>query len=204
MAGHDSLSMPVDVGQADQWPCAWRRWAGRACRLPGRAAACPASGSVDVGVAVEAVLAGVVAGLDLDEADVEPRVLVAGEAQRAGDVDGADRLVGLDVVDDDVSGADLHAGPGAGTAPPSQVSAADQGPLCAERTKGGSSVAGAARTKTSIAAEAAKTRTGMRVCDMTRSLAVRSFAVGGREHATGAGRIRVYPRTIHSATGAVG
>ena len=33
----------------------------------------------------------VVAGLDLDEADVEPRVAVAGEGQRAGDVDDADR-----------------------------------------------------------------------------------------------------------------
>ena len=61
--------------------------------------ASPAAARAQVGVAVEAVLAGVVAGLDLDQADVEPGVAVAGEAQRAGDVDRADDRVGGDVVD---------------------------------------------------------------------------------------------------------
>ena len=45
-------------------------------------------------IAVEPVLARVVAGLDLDQADVEPGVAVRVEAERAGDVDRADRPVG--------------------------------------------------------------------------------------------------------------
>ena len=53
-------------------------WSGRADLQRGPRLARVGLG--DVGVAVEAVLAGVVAGLDLDQADVEPRVAVAGEA----------------------------------------------------------------------------------------------------------------------------
>ena len=45
-----------------------------------------------MGVAVEAVLAGIVARLDLDQPDIEPRVLVAGERQRPRHVNQADRL----------------------------------------------------------------------------------------------------------------
>jgi hypothetical protein len=64
-----------------------------------------------VGVALEAVLAGVfiAAGLDLDQADVEPGGLVAGKGQRAGDMNGANRLVGIEIVGDGVPGANLHA-----------------------------------------------------------------------------------------------
>src|SRR5205085_1456260 len=43
-----------------------------------------------VGVAVEAVLTGVVARLNFDETDVQQRVAVGGEGEGAGDVDGAD------------------------------------------------------------------------------------------------------------------
>ena len=90
-----------------------------------------------VRVAVEAVLAGVVAGLDLDQTDVEPGVAVRVEAERAGHVDRPDRLVGRDVVGDRMP----RRGPGPvalrrGRRPPSQVSGSDQGPLRAERISG--------------------------------------------------------------------
>ena len=49
-------------------------------------------------VAHEAVLARLLAGLDLDQADVESGVAIAGERQRAGDVQHAQRLIGVDVV----------------------------------------------------------------------------------------------------------
>ena len=63
-------------------------------------------------VAIEAVLAGVVAGLDLDQADVEHRVHVGRKRQRAGNVDEADHLLGFNVIKDDVAFADLHSRPG--------------------------------------------------------------------------------------------
>src|SRR2546421_316604 len=68
----------------------------------------------EVGVAVEALLAHVLAGLDAHQADVEPRVLVGGEREHAGDGEGPDGLVGVAVVDDGVSGADEDAGAGGG------------------------------------------------------------------------------------------
>ena len=56
-----------------------------------------------MGVAVEAVLRGVVPGLDLDQADVEPGRPVAGEFQGAGDMDRADRDAAVPIVDHGVA-----------------------------------------------------------------------------------------------------
>ncbi len=67
-----------------------------------------------VGVAVQAVFGRVVAGLNLEQPDDELRVAVARERQRAGDMQEADGLIALLVVDDSVSGPDLHVGTGAG------------------------------------------------------------------------------------------
>jgi len=55
-------------------------------------------------LAVEALLAILVAGLNLDQADVEPRVMIGRKAQRAGDVNSANRLAGFDVVQDSMTG----------------------------------------------------------------------------------------------------
>ena len=88
----------------------------------------------EMGVAVETLLAHVLAGLDADQPDVEPRVPVRREGQRPGDADGADGLVEAAVVDDDVPGADQDAGagrgelaalPGVGVRPRAAVGGAD-------------------------------------------------------------------------------
>src|SRR5262249_14730897 len=68
----------------------------------------------DVSITIEAVLAGVVARLDLDQADAQPGVAVAGEGERPGNVDRADHRIGLDVVKDRVPRADLDPGAGGG------------------------------------------------------------------------------------------
>ena len=74
----------------------------------------PGIGRRQVGLAVEAFLAGLLAGLDLDEADVEAGVLVGGEGERAGDVDAADRLLGVHIVDDAMPGTNLDTRSGSG------------------------------------------------------------------------------------------
>ena len=67
-----------------------------------------------VGLAVEPCFAGVVAGLNLDQADAQPGVAVGVEGQGAGDVDRPDGLINGRVKCDCVAGADLDAvaGPG--------------------------------------------------------------------------------------------
>ena len=67
----------LDIVQADQGGVLRRRSARSGVPTSSAGRGLPGSSFGDVGVAVEAVLAGVVAGLDLDEADVEPRVPVA-------------------------------------------------------------------------------------------------------------------------------
>ena len=73
-------------------------------------------GEGHVGIAVEAVFTGVVAGLDLDETHFEQRIAVAGKSQRAGDMNRADgnRFGFLEIVGDAVAGADLDLGGGTG------------------------------------------------------------------------------------------
>jgi hypothetical protein len=71
-------------------------------------------GRLQVDVAREAVLHALLARLDLDHADVEPRRAVGREAERAAHVDPADRLVGDDVIEDRMAGPDEHFGSGAG------------------------------------------------------------------------------------------
>src|SRR5260370_31897839 len=63
-----------------------------------------------MGVAVETVLAGVVAGLDLDQADVEAGVTVVRETESAGHVDGPDDPIRLQIIGDRVSLANLDTG----------------------------------------------------------------------------------------------
>jgi hypothetical protein len=91
---------------------------------------------LEVDITVEAVVRGVVAGLDLDEAYVETGVAVGSEGQRAGDVDRSDGRVGHDIVDDAVSRADLDprtrrrqsaAFPGVGRRPRTALRGAGQG-----------------------------------------------------------------------------
>src|SRR5262249_3473618 len=64
------------LGRADlqRRPLAWLRFRG-------------------VRVAVKAVFGRLITGLNLDEAHVQARILVVGEGQRAGNVDGANHLV---------------------------------------------------------------------------------------------------------------
>src|SRR5207247_3157688 len=64
-------------------------------------------GRRQVSLAVEALLFGAVARLNLDEADVEARVAVVGKHKRPCDVERADHLVGADVIQDGVAGANL-------------------------------------------------------------------------------------------------
>jgi hypothetical protein len=61
-----------------------------------------------VGLAIKTLLSNVVPRLDLDETDVEKRVLIRGERQRTGNVDGTDRLVRVQIVNDDMTASDLN------------------------------------------------------------------------------------------------
>jgi hypothetical protein len=65
-----------------------------------------------VGLAVKTLFSNVVPRLDLDETHVEKRVLIRSERQRTGDVDGADRLIRVQVVNDYVAALDLDTGSG--------------------------------------------------------------------------------------------
>ncbi len=71
-------------------------------------------GRGQMGLAVESLFRIFLASLDLDEADVEPGVLVGREAQGAGDVDAADWLIRDHVVRDAMAGTDQDAGAGTG------------------------------------------------------------------------------------------
>ena len=87
---------------------------------------------LDVRGAVEAFLIDGVAGLDADEANMETGVAVGGEAQGAGDMQGADRLLGVTVVDDGVAGSDDDDGAGGGNGARFPGGGGGQGPLWAE------------------------------------------------------------------------
>src|SRR5262249_11809634 len=67
-----------------------------------------------MGGALEAFFANVVARLNLDETDFEPRVAVAGEGQGAGDMNRADAGLRLQVVADHMSFLNLDLGALAG------------------------------------------------------------------------------------------
>src|SRR5262249_37854408 len=54
----------------------------------------------------------------LDESHIESGVLVAGEGKRAGDMDGANQLLRLQIVGDRVTGTNLDPGTGAGNLAP--------------------------------------------------------------------------------------
>ena len=100
---------PLDSRQADEGGVLRRNRS--VCRAnfqrrPGR----PRFRFDGVGVAVNAMLAAVVPGLDLDQAHVQPCVAIPSKRQRAGDVDRADDLVRFQVVGDRVAGADLDPG----------------------------------------------------------------------------------------------
>src|SRR5262249_8066287 len=101
----------VHVCQADQGRVLrWNRLFGRAdfqCR-PRRARRRLGS----VAIAVKAVLAGIVTGLNLDQSHVQPRILVASKGQRACNMDRADHLVRFQVISDRMPRAYLD--PGAG------------------------------------------------------------------------------------------
>ncbi len=58
-------------------------------------------------VAIESVFGRVVAGLNIDQSDIESRGFVAREGERASNVHHADCFCGIGVVGDGVSGADL-------------------------------------------------------------------------------------------------
>ena len=108
---------PLDVGQADRGGVlAADRAVGGADLQRGPGPARDGPGLVPL--AIEAVLARVVAGLDLDQAHGQAGVAVGGEGERPGDVDRSDDLVGGDVIDDGVSPADLHPRPGGRDFPP--------------------------------------------------------------------------------------
>ena len=67
-----------------------------------------------VGIAFEAVFAWLVASLNLDQSHIEARILVARKRQSAGDVNGADRLIGVHIIGDRVARTNLNQGPGSG------------------------------------------------------------------------------------------
>ena len=117
IAGQVSGSMPAMSHQPDHGGVTGRDRMSRRADLQRR----PGTARVGLGrmrVAVEAVLAGVITGLDLDQTDVEPGVAVRVEAERAGHMDRADRLVGGHVVGDRVARAYLDPRPRTGNAPP--------------------------------------------------------------------------------------
>src|SRR5262249_55961533 len=66
-----------------------------------------------VTVALEAFFTVLVARVNLDKTDIQPRVFVRRERQLTRDVDSADDLFGLDVVDNPMSAADQDAVAGA-------------------------------------------------------------------------------------------
>src|SRR5437870_3140412 len=68
----------------------------------------------DVRIAIETIFAGVFAGLNLDEADVEKRVLIGREGQRAANVNEADDCVGLGVIRNRMARPNLDPSAGSG------------------------------------------------------------------------------------------
>ena len=104
----------VDVVQADQGGVLGVDGLVRACRLPEPACGLAAVGHRHVAFAIEAVLAVFVAGLNLDEADFEPGVLVRIEADDAGNAEAAKDRFRFHVVNDAVPFPDQHPASGAG------------------------------------------------------------------------------------------
>ena len=113
IAGHSRRVEPGDGRQPDDGPVTGRD---RAVGHPDlqRPARCAGRRRDHVILAIEARLARIVAGLDLDQSDDQPRVALGVEPQRAGHVYRPDRGVAGDVVRDDVAGAHLHSRAGAG------------------------------------------------------------------------------------------
>jgi len=64
-----------------------------------------------VRVAVEAFLTRIIARLNFDEADVQPRIAIGRELQRARHVNRANDLFRFQIVSDGMAGAHLHANP---------------------------------------------------------------------------------------------
>ncbi len=83
-------------------------------------------GGLEMRVAIKALFAIFVAGFDLDQPNVEPRVAIGGEAESAGDIDAANRVRRFHVVNNPISGPNHHPRPAPGTWPPSQVPRSDQ------------------------------------------------------------------------------
>src|SRR5262245_14160316 len=67
-----------------------------------------------VRLTIEPILTGVVARLDLDQADVQSGIPLGWETERPGDVDGADDPVRLQVIGNRVAGANLDPAAGSG------------------------------------------------------------------------------------------
>ena len=88
-------------------------------------------------LAIEARLAGIVAGLDLDQPDVQPGVAVGVESQRPGDW--IERIA-ASVFVSNVTTCDVliwTLAPPAGTFPPSHVAGSDHRPEATDRQKRG-------------------------------------------------------------------
>src|SRR5689334_15537573 len=79
-------------------------------------------------VAAEAVFADILTWLDLDQTHIQPGMAIAGERQRAGDVEGAKHWIDdpsrgavhqgeREIIHDAMARTDLHAGPVTGNLP---------------------------------------------------------------------------------------
>ena len=65
-------------------------------------------GRLQVGFAIKALFTVLIAVLNLDDADVEPRIAIGCERQDAGNIDRADRRIALDIVEHPIAAPNQH------------------------------------------------------------------------------------------------